>query len=138
MTEPTVPIPKPVPTPTGPAAEFFEHCGRGELRFQRCRSCRTWRHPPTLRCAVCGSEEYRFEPSTGRGTVFIWTTVFQASHPAFIREAPYAVVVAEMEEGVRLVANLPELPVDELRIGLPVGVYFEQRGDVALPMFHTR
>jgi uncharacterized OB-fold protein len=60
-------------------------------------------------------------------------------HPAFAAEVPYAVIVVEMEEGVRLVTGLRGLEPSELRLDLPVEVEFERLSDeIAIPHFHPR
>ena len=50
---------------------------------------------------------------------------------------PYAVVVAELEEGPRLVGNLPaDVSLDVLRLDLPVTVELERANEsVALVWF---
>ena len=131
-------IPKPGPTLDGMTAEFYGFCPNGELRFQRCDGCGTWRHPPRVRCAKCGSGEWTWTRSSGRGTVFTWTTVHQAMHPAFAADVPYVVSVVETDEGVRIVTNLLGVDPTEVRLGLPVAVEFETRPDgVTLPQFRV-
>ena len=128
-----------VPRPVGLNAEFYAHCARGELRFQRCGSCGTWRHPPRYRCGSCGSAEWSWERATGRGRVFSWTVTHQALDPAYADELPYAVVVVELDEGPRLVGNLRGLAPAALRLDLPVEVEFEPVADgVALTHFRPR
>lgn len=117
-------VPRPAPVLEGLTAEFYGFLGREELRFQRCASCREWRHPPRARCRSCGSEDWTWERSSGRGVVFSWTTVHQVVHPAF-GEVPYAVLVVEMDEGVRMIGGLADLELGELRLDLPVVATFE-------------
>jgi uncharacterized OB-fold protein len=58
-------------------------------------------------------------------------------HPAFADEVPYAIIVVEVEEGVRLVSGLRGLPPERLALDLPVEVEFEKISDeIALPYFH--
>jgi uncharacterized OB-fold protein len=114
-----------VPNPVGLNAEFYAHCAAGELRFQRCRACNAWRHPPRHRCAACGSPEWSWERSSGRGRVFSWTVTHQALDPAYADELPYAVVVVELEEGPRLVGNLRGADPAGLTLDLPVEVELE-------------
>jgi uncharacterized OB-fold protein len=76
--------------------------------------------------------------STGRGLVYSWTVVHQALHPAFVDEVPYAIILAEMEEGVRLIARLRKADKTDgrLALGAPVLVDFESVAtDMALPIF---
>ena len=126
MSEPSVAkVSKLVPQPDGLNAEFYAHCAAGELRFQRCTACATWRHPPRVRCAACGSDEYEWALATGRGRVYSWTITHRPLDPGFADEVPYAVLVVEMEEGPRLVGNLRGLEPSALSLGLPVEVVFE-------------
>jgi uncharacterized OB-fold protein len=128
--------PRPRPVLDGTTGEFYAHCARGELRFQRCSTCGAWRHPPRVLCAVCGSPRWGWERSSGRGRVFSWTVVHQAMHPAFAPLVPYAVVVVETDEGVRIVANLGGVGPEAVRLGLPVTVAFERVDDaLTLPTF---
>jgi len=127
---------RPRPVLEGFTAEFYGHCARRDLRFQRCSSCGAWRHPPRVLCAVCGSSRWSWERSSGRGRVFTWTVVHQAMHPAFAAAVPYAVVVVETTEGVRVVSNLLDAGPDVLRLGLPVEVaYLRVDDELTLPMF---
>jgi uncharacterized protein len=129
-------VPKLIPEPDGLNAEFYAHCAAGELRFQRCSTCATWRHPPRARCAVCGSDAATWELASGRGEVFSWTVTHRPLDPGFADEVPYAVLVVEMEEGPRLVGNLRELAPSALRLGLPVEVVLERVSErVALTQF---
>lgn len=127
---------KPLPLLEGPAAAFYSWCRKHELRFQRCASCGTWRHVPRLLCPECASPAFEWERSSGRGRLFTWTVAARALHRAFQQDAPYAPVVVEMEEGVRMVSALIDCPPEELEIGMPVEVVFEDvTPDVTLPKF---
>ena len=126
---------KPVPRPEGLNAEFYAHCARRELRFQRCE-CGVWRHPPRVLCAACGSDAWEWARAGGRGRIFTWTVTHQALHPAYAHDVPYALIVVEMDEGVRIVSSLLELDPAELELDLRVEVVFEARSDtIALPCF---
>lgn len=105
--------------------EFFGFCAAGELRFQRCGDCGRWRHPPRLLCAGCGSAAWSWERSARRGVIYSWTVTHQAMSPVFADRVPYAIVVTELDEGPRLVSGVHDLPLDELRLGLPVEVGFD-------------
>src|SRR2546427_7955349 len=114
----------PLPPRRGLAGEFYDFCKRRELRFQRCLDCATWRHLPRELCARCGSPRWEWSQSSGRGKVFTWTTVTQASLPQFGELIPYSPVVVEMEERVRLVSWVVDVKPDELQIDMPVEVFF--------------
>ena len=127
---------KPLPVMEGLAKAYYDWCRQGELRFQRCRQCGTFRHVPREICADCGSFDWDWVKSSGRGTVFTWTVVARALHPAFIGDEPYAPVVIEMEEGVRVLGQVLDCPPDQLSVGMPVSVEFVPMNDqVTLPYF---
>jgi uncharacterized OB-fold protein len=87
-------------------------------------------------CAECGSWSWEWSLSSGRGALFTWTVVVRAMHPAFAEDVPLAPAVIEMEEGVRLLSQVVDCPPEELEIGMPVEVVFEDVSDeVTLPRF---
>ena len=128
--------PRPLPVLQGLTGEFYAWCAQGELRFQRCDACGAWRHVPREMCARCGSPAWSWQRSSGRGRIFTWTVAARALHPGFAADAPYAPVVVEMEEGVRLVSQMLDCPPDALAIDMPVVVELVSAGpDVVLPKF---
>ena len=127
---------KPLPRGEEFNGEFYQFCKQHELRFQRCRDCGAWRHMPRESCQACGSFNWAWERAAGKGQVFSWTVIHRALHPGFAAELPYAAVVVELEEGVRIVSHVLDLPVDQLRVGLPVEVVFDDvTPEITLPKF---
>jgi len=127
---------KPLPELEGLTKEFYNWCRRGDLRFQRCSRCDMWRHVPREMCAGCGSNEWKWERSQGKGTVFTWTVAERPMHAAFADDVPYAPVVVELDEGVRIVTEIVDCPPSELEIGMRVEVAFAKVSDeVTLPKF---
>jgi len=116
---------KPLPRGEHYNGAFYDYCKQHELRFQRCSDCQTWRHMPRESCRHCGSFNWTWERSGGTGKIFSWTVIHRALHPGFNDEIPYAAVVVELDEGVRVVSHVVDLDIADLRIGLPVEVVFE-------------
>jgi uncharacterized OB-fold protein len=116
---------KPLPRGEHYHGEFYDYCKQHELRFQRCSDCQTWRHMPRESCRHCGSFNWTWERSNGTGTIFSWTVIHRALHPGFHDDVPYAAVVIELDEGVRVVSHVIDLDMADLHIGLPVEVVFE-------------
>jgi hypothetical protein len=115
--------------------EFWEGCRKHELRIQRCKSCAAFRHYPRPMCPRCNSTDYEWVRVSGKGKLYTWTTVHYPAHPAFA-DVPYVVAIVELAEGVRMVTNLIDCPLEDLYIGMPVEVVFEDVGeDMALPKF---
>jgi uncharacterized OB-fold protein len=114
---------------------FFWTSGEdGRLRFLRCQACGYYLHPPLPRCPQCGSRELAPEAVSGRGEVFSFTVNHQSWDGS---TEPYAIVLVALpeQEGLRLTSNLVGLAADEVQIGLPVEVTFEQHDQVWFPLF---
>jgi uncharacterized OB-fold protein len=127
---------RPRPQPTEWSAGFWQACARGELVIQRCDACGRLRHYPQPLCPHCRAAAWSWQPVSGRGEVYSYAVCHRAFHPAFAGALPYVVATVELEEGVRMVADLAGVSADEVRIGMPVRVCFERLDDeIALPRF---
>ncbi|MCU1495896.1 MAG: hypothetical protein JWO62_3660 [Acidimicrobiaceae bacterium] len=118
-------------------APFWEATARHELVRPVCGSCGRSFFVPQYLCPHCGSENWEYEPSDGRGTVASYTVVHRAPDPRF--ETPYVVAVVDLvEEGWSLMTNIVGVPGEEVEIGMPVEVsWIEFEGDT-LPGFTPR
>jgi uncharacterized OB-fold protein len=128
-----------LPPMRGPARNFYSYCKKHELRFQKCSGCAAWRHVPREMCPQCGSFDYQWAKSAGRGKVFSWSTTSQPMLPQFADLVPYAIVIVELDEGVRMATWVVDVAPEELKIGMPVEVIFDDvTEDVTLPKFRLR
>ncbi|MBM4405389.1 MAG: hypothetical protein FJ039_04285 [Chloroflexi bacterium] len=116
---------------------FWDYCKQSELRFQRCASCGKFRHPPSYGCRHCGSNKTEWVKSKGLGTIFTFTLPYHAVLPEVAEYVPYNVIVVEFPDapGVRLISNLIETPLEEIKIGMPVQVVWETANETVLPRF---
>jgi uncharacterized OB-fold protein len=113
---------------------FWEGVERRELVFQSCEACRQLIHPPRPMCPSCHSIEKAWVPSKGKGKIHSWVTYRESPHPGF--KAPYSVVLVELDEGVRLISNMVDTDPEEISIGMPVEVVFDDvLDDLTLPKF---
>jgi hypothetical protein len=114
---------------------FWEFCRGHELRIQRERPTGRWLFPP--RPAYAG--DYEWAKVSGGGRVFSFVVVRSPTLPAFERKVPFVIAVVELEEGPRLVGNILECPVEEVRSGMAVDVVFEDLTErVTLPQWRPR
>jgi uncharacterized OB-fold protein len=130
--EPTAP--RSLPALTDATRAFWTGGTNGQLLIQFCTSCERWRHPPAERCVDCGGA-LEARPVSGRGTVFTFTVNEQQFNPEVPPPYTIAIVVLEEQDDLRLPTNLVRCKEDELAIGMPVKVLFEQHGDIAVPLF---
>jgi hypothetical protein len=126
----------PLPQPTLDNHPFYEATQRGELRFQRCSDCGTFRHYPRPICPQCQSTRSSWELSKGRGVVHTWTIVHGPSLPAFQDQLPYNVVDVLLDEGVHFQSQVLDCPPHEIRAGMPVqAVFVPVSDDITLVKF---
>ena len=127
---------KPVPEPTRDSKPYWDGLSQGRLLIQTCAACGKLRHYPRPVCDACYSMEVSWTQASGRGRVHSWTVAHHAFHPGFKPELPYILALVDLEEGVRMTAQLRGVTPGEMRIGLPVAVAFERTTrELALPAF---
>jgi uncharacterized OB-fold protein len=116
---------KPLPRVDEESRGWWEALARHELYVQRCRACGTTRFYPRAVCPSCLSAETHWVRASGRGAVYSFTVTHQNQSPGFREELPYVLAVVELEEGVRLMTNVVGCPAEQVRIGMPVTVVFD-------------
>jgi len=112
----------------------------GVLRMPQCASCDEIRHPSSTICRTCQSSETRWVDLPGTGVVAGFSVNHQPFLPGF--PPPYVVAIVELDgtgggddEVVRLTTNVVDVEPDDVRVGMPVTVRFEQQDDVWFPLF---
>ena len=115
-----------VPTVVEETRGFWEGTLQEELRAQRCHSCGNIQLPASPCCTTCLSQDVAWEALSGRGHVFSFTVVRHAFHPSFAEKIPYVVADIELDEGPIITSNVTDCSVDDVRIGMPVTVWFDE------------
>jgi len=119
------------------SAPFWQAAREGCLLIMHCRACDRPYFYPRRYCPRCWSAETEWRQASGRGTVYSYSVVHQNPAPPFRDWAPYAVLLVDLDEGVRVMANWDRSAgLERLAVGLPVAVTFEAITDeVSLPRF---
>ena len=120
------------PIPDADDQFFWDGVAKRTLLLERCASCMTKRHPPSPMCSVCLSTEREPFEASGRGTVYSWIA---SRHPSEPDDEPRIVVLVDLDEGVRFVANLQGIALVDVHPGLPVEVFFDEIDGTVLPQF---
>jgi uncharacterized OB-fold protein len=100
-------------------AEFFAGVRDGHLTVQRCTACGAPSVPPKVVCPGCEGRTFSRMALGGEGEVASFT-VIRVPPSRLAAEAPYVVTVVRMVEGVALLGRLDGVPVDAVRVGMPV------------------
>lgn len=130
---PTVVAPRILPPLTDTNRAFWTGGARGELVIMRGRDSQRLVHPPQDATPADGP----LEPVvvSGEGTVYTFTINHQPFHPDV--PPPYVIAIVELAEqaDLRVPTNIVNCPIDEVRVGMPVRVLFEEHGEVFVPLF---
>lgn len=126
------------------AKEFYDGCKRHELLIQKCKKCGKFRFPPQMSCPACLSKESEWAKTSGKGKVFTFTVITHYEPRAVPMASwpedgyPINVVIVELPDagGVHLVSNMVGCKIEDIKVGMPVQVVFEDiNSDVTLPKF---
>lgn len=114
---------------------FWEACAKGELRLQACSRCNHVRYPITDVCPRCLSPDYEWRPLSGRGEVLSWVYFQRSYNAAWEARVPYNVALVQLAEGPRIFSNVVPLGRNDLHVGMPLEVVFEEEEGAWLPRF---
>ena len=114
---------------------YWEGTLAEELRIQTCNACKNRQMPWGPCCTRCLSQDLGYMKASGRGTVYSFTVVRQAIHPAFSQQVPYVIAYIELDEGPIMTSNVTDVPVEEVHIGMPVELWFDAEAEDA---FHVK
>ncbi|MET0269249.1 MAG: MaoC family dehydratase N-terminal domain-containing protein [Sphingomonas sp.] len=125
-------FPHPRPAITHDNAFFWEGLANRKLLFQSFGG--RLRHPPGPMDPVTGSLDFDIVEASGRGVIHSFVVMHQPRMPGF--DYPLPVVLVELEEGVRIVANMLDAAPGDVAIGRAVAVDFvEVEPGYVLPAF---
>jgi hypothetical protein len=86
-------------------------------------------------CTACAAEPVWVEAS-GRGTVHTFTVIRQNRGEPFRSQLPYVVAMVDLDEGVRMMANVTDCAPDDVRVGMAVEAYTVKVEDgLGIPFF---
>jgi uncharacterized OB-fold protein len=133
---------RPAPVSDPLSAPFWEAARNRRLEVQRCLNCRRYFLPAVAFCTACRSSELRYEAVSGEGRVHHYSEVRSGARQDFFeRQMPYLIGAVELveQDGLMLYTNFPEHRLEELKIGAPVEVFFEEIDERAtIPQFRLK
>lgn len=118
-------ITPPLPRVRGEEARYFELMREHSLSYQRCGRCEGVVFPFRAVCPFCGVEDLQEALSSGEGTVYSYTVQHRAPGDYLRARLPIVLALIDLREGFRMMADIVDCPPDEVRIGLPVEVVFD-------------
>ena len=100
------PRPKAVPHPNAETQVYWDKANEDELWIQRCIDCggKPYFYPRFF-CPTCLGTNVEWFRTSGKGKLHTYM-INQRPAPGFEAEAPYAIAVVELDEGVRMMTNI--------------------------------
>jgi uncharacterized OB-fold protein len=96
-------------------------------RFEgaKCKGCGKVFFPPRLICPECKSKEFENIQLKKDGKVLTYT-IIRVPPSQFVDQAPYAMGVVELADGVKLLTQITDCDLEKIDIGMKVRVEFRK------------
>jgi uncharacterized OB-fold protein len=128
---------KPLPTTTIGNVAFWDGLKEHQFKIPHCRECGAYNWVPYPACKNCQSEDLDWTPVSGTGTVWTYSVVHRG---AGFHETPYVVAVAKLDvdgpRSVLVLANLINTNPDDVHIGMPVQIGYDDVPEENMTMYH--
>jgi uncharacterized OB-fold protein len=112
----------------GSARYWREIPQRYRYEAAKCGQCGKVFFPPRLVCNGCRGREFTKVTLSPHGTVETFTVIHVAP-TGFADQAPYAVGIIKLDDGVRLTAQIVDAELDKLAVGDKVKLEFRRIQD---------
>ena len=123
-------------TPTELGVDYWAHTARRVIPLRECTECGLRRLYLTNVCSRCHGTQWTWTEAAGLGTVYASTIVRVRLSAEF--PSSYQVALIDLDEGVRMMANIVVDDEQPLPIGTRVRAVFEELPDgKQLPQFST-
>ena len=101
---------------------------RYRLEAGKCKQCGNISFPPRLVCPKCKSKTFENVKLSREGKILTFT-IIRVGPDKFSKETPYVVAIIELNDGVRLTAQVADCDVDKVEIGNKVKLIFRKIQD---------
>jgi uncharacterized OB-fold protein len=108
-----------------PSRYWREIPQRYRLEAAKCKNCGFVAFPPRLVCPRCHSRAFDTTILANAGKIVTYTIIRVPPQP-FSDQAPYAVGIVELDDGVRLTGQIVDCAFEELKVGLRVKIEFRK------------
>jgi len=137
---------KPLPAVDPDSEAYWEAASNEEFVVQHCEVCHEHQFYPRSVCRNCWSTDLSMDDVSGDGTVYSYTICHVSGQQGYDDETPYNFALVEIDlpsenpsgAPVRIPTHVVDIAHEDLEVGLPVRVTFEQVStdpDVRLPVF---
>lgn len=112
---------------------FWEAVAEQRLVVQRCAACEHWIWQPCPLCPRCNAADPPWHEVPGDGHLVSWTVIHPPVLRAWAKDVPFAVLLVQLDEGVRMVGRLVEADHEDLQVGQRLRLRWRREGPTILP-----
>jgi uncharacterized OB-fold protein len=105
--------------PTEKTQKFWDYLEEGVFKTTKCKSCGTIYFPPAGDCVECSDSDIEWVELDGRGEVVAFTHVI-ARPSSFQERPPYTIVIADLVDGLKILAWIEGSEMTEVEVGMKV------------------
>jgi len=110
---------------TTPSRYWREIPQRYRLEANKCKSCKTVFFPPRLICPECKKRDFVETKLAEKGEVISYT-IIRVPPQQFVDQAPYAVGIVKLDDGVNLMGQIVDCDFEDIKIGMRVRIEFRK------------
>jgi uncharacterized OB-fold protein len=103
--------------------QFYKFHGQQKLMAGKCQKCGKLHLPPRPLCDNCFSQEFEWVKVSGKCKLLTYTVICVAAQQ-FQALTPYAVGIAQLENGLKIPGMIQGLKQEQLKIGMELTVDF--------------
>jgi uncharacterized OB-fold protein len=101
---------------------------RYRFEAKKCKKCNHVSFPPRLICPECGSRSFEDYILKDTGKVLTFTTI-EVAPSQFSDLVPYSIGVVELDDGVRITAQIADSQKENIKIGSRIKLEFRKIQD---------
>lgn len=108
---------------------YWEATKNGKLVVQECTVMKKKVWPPRFVSPHAPGAELKWVPIEPKGKIYTFNVVHRGFLPYFEEKVPYALVVVELDGGVRMLGNTAEMDPTDVKVGMEMEAVFEKVND---------
>ena len=91
----------------------------------KCSACKNIYFPPRLVCPECGHREFN-KVRLSRNCKLLTYTIIHVAPSQFTDQVPYAMGIVELEDGVRLLTQIADCALEDLKTAMDLRIEFRR------------